>query len=599
MKSGLKDYACEWESELNIPLMEKEADDDLVECIVDTWRSLEVLPQIKFKGYEFDPNPSHVEINSYIYKREKRKRKKEKYDIKLKSDDLVGKLTVYLEATVIEEDPKTKERKIAVYPLKKVMLIPLQDENGYFHLKGKRFMLIYQLVEKSTYSSHSSITLKSLMPIALKRHSIDVTDIHDKSYTLPYYRVFVFRKEIDTILFYLAQGLDWCLDYLNVSEIISFIPTMEEEDEDFLYFPMSSKCILKVMKAPFMKYQYVQSIVGAFAEVCTNRITIAQLDDTKQWIKRIANPQNYEKGAGILRFFNRLLDKNTQKDLRLPEYHKKNIYALIRWMMEHYAELRLKDNCSLGEKRLRCNECISSLMDKEFSKRLNRVISHGDKVTIDNIKEIFKFSGEILIQKMHSSGLLRYDDCVNDMSMWSTLKYTSKGVHSLGSGNSNSIGIKYRSIHPSHLGYLDILVCGNSDPGTSGVISPFAKIDGLYFDGSDEKCDFYYNLVQDLKEYYAKSGKHCIGFTFDNERDFYDTLYMLDKVVDDEFKFYGTSREGQLEMIIEDGIDIDENTKQVSNHSKEDDDESSDDAGELSEYDDEPDKKTDNGKDED
>lgn len=62
--------------------------------------------------------------------------------------------------------------------------------------------------------------------------------------------------------------------------------------------------------------------------------------------------------------------------------------------MQEFNELRLKDNCDLRNKRLRCNEYIASLLTKEFSKRLNRIISMGDKVTIDNIREIFKFSGD-------------------------------------------------------------------------------------------------------------------------------------------------------------------------------------------------------------
>jgi hypothetical protein len=52
-------------------------------------------------------------------------------------------------------------------------------------------------------------------------------------------------------------------------------------------------------------------------------------------------------------------------------------------------------------KRLRANEYIASLFTKELSKRLNRIISLGDKANIANIHELFKFSGEILIQKMH------------------------------------------------------------------------------------------------------------------------------------------------------------------------------------------------------
>jgi hypothetical protein len=60
---------------------------------------------------------------------------------------------------------------------------------------------------------------------------------------------------------------------------------------------------------------------------------------------------------------------------------------------------------------------------------------------------------------MHTSGILRFDDNVNDMSFWSKFRYTNKGPHSLGGKNSNNIGIKYRDLHPSMLGEIDVLVC--------------------------------------------------------------------------------------------------------------------------------------------
>ena len=80
--------------------------------------------------------------------------------------------------------------------------------------------------------------------------------------------------------------------------------------------------------------------------------------------------------------------ETTKKVLKVPEYHSEDIYALLRWMMQDFNELRMKDNCDLNNKRLRCNEYIASLLTKEFSKRLNRIISMGEKATIDNIKEL-------------------------------------------------------------------------------------------------------------------------------------------------------------------------------------------------------------------
>ena len=562
MKSGLKSYICEWEDQLNLPLINKTADPPLVDYIVDAWKSLEVVEQIKFIGYDYTEKESDIDINKHIFKREKKKKKKDRHDIKFIDDDRCGKLTVYLEITMLETDPATGKTTYQKYPIKKSMLIPIADEQGYYQVKGKKYYLIYQMVEKSTYTSSSSVTLKSLMPIAVKRNIITVKDIDENEYNLPCYYVFVFRKEIPIILFYLSNGFKFAMDYLHVSDIVSFIEKMPSEREpNMLYFPLSGKCILKVYKDLFNKKPYIQSIVGSFETVCTNRVTLQQLDNTHEWIKRIVNPNNYEKGYSVLKYFNRLLDETTKKVLKVPDYYSEDIYALLRWIMENFNELRLKDNCDLGNKRLRCNEYIASLLTKEFSKRLNRIISMGDKATIDNLKELFKFPGDILLQKMHLSGVLRYDDTVNDMTFWSQLKYTSKGPHSLGGNNSNNIGIKYRDLHPSMLGNLDILVCGNSDPGTSGIISPFSKIDGLYFDSSDEPDSVYFDLLKDIEKKMTESGKTFIKCDFDNANDYYKMLDVLKKFTDDNVSVYGTSRENHYELVVNEDSDMDDTTK--------------------------------------
>lgn len=405
MKRALRDYVCEWEKELNVDLMNKADDRPLVEYVLDSWRSLEVIPQIKFIGYEYTEHESEIDINKHIFKRDKKKKKKDKYDVKFVNDDRVGRLTVHLEVSMMVTDPKTNETSLQVYPIKKAMLIPLQDENGYYYLKGKKYYLIYQLSEKSSYTSSQSVTIKSLMPIAVKRNPSVSYDINEKEYVLPCYYVYVLKKEVPVILFYLSRGYKYALDYLNVSQIISFldtIPSNAQTDEDNLYFPLSSKCVLKVDKNMFDKYTYVQSIVGAFCTVCTNRVTIKQLEDEKVWIKRLANPNNYDKGKGILKFFNRLLDKNTQNILKIPEYHKTDIYAVIRWIMQNFNYLRMKDNCDLKNKRLRCNEYIASLLDVKFSKNLSRIVSMGDKATIENIKELTLNSSIIWRQIMQT-----------------------------------------------------------------------------------------------------------------------------------------------------------------------------------------------------
>lgn len=398
MRSGLKHYVSEFEKDLNMSLINKTADRPLVEYIVDAWKSLEVVENIKFEKYEYTEKESEIDENKFLFKREKKKKKKERYDTKLIADTRVGLLTVYLTIKMLEKNPTTGETKYQVYPIKKSMLIPLQDEHGYYFIKGKPYYMIYQLLEASTYTSANSLTLKSLMPIAIKRNVIEVEDMHNKHYSLPYYNVYVFRKEIPVILFYLAHGLDYTMGFLDLTHVMSFVEKLPPEafdaENEFLYFPLSTKCYIKVYKSLFEKYPYIQAMVGSFCHVCTNRVTLAHLDDPKQWIKKITNPANYEKGLSTVKYFDRMLDETTKKVLRIPDYYKKDIYSLIKWMMQNFNELRLKDNCDLGTKRLRCNEYISSLLTKEFSKRLNRIISLGEKATIDNIREIFRFPGD-------------------------------------------------------------------------------------------------------------------------------------------------------------------------------------------------------------
>ena len=415
--------------------MNKEADLPLVEYVKDAWRSLEIVKNIKILKFEYNDMESDININKHIFKREKKKKKKDRFDFKFINDDRYGCLTVYIQITIEEVDPKTGEKTIRQKLLKKQMLIPLQDDEGYYYIKGKKYYIIYQLCDKSTYTSSSSVTLKSLMPIAVKRTSISAEnfvrssahaeDVRGMSYLLPVYNVFVFKKEIPIILFYAANGMQWGLSYLGLDEVIHFVPDVENADyEKNLYFAISSKCYIEVNKELFLLHPYVQSIVGSLLHVSTNRMSVEDMYSRENWIKRLSNNNTVEKGNDILVFVNRLMDETTKKILKLNTHNKDDVYAVLRWIMQNFNNLRLKDNLSLDNKRLRCNEYIASLLTIEFSKRLNKIITLGAKATMTDFMDMFKIPGNLLIQKMHSSGILRFDDTINDMDFFSKFKFT-------------------------------------------------------------------------------------------------------------------------------------------------------------------------------
>lgn len=561
MRSNLCHYVNKWEKELNIPLLEKSADKPLVEYVKEAFKSLEILKPIKITGFDYTEKESEIDINNYVFRRDKKKKKKERYGIKAIGDDRVGRLTVHIELALPDTNPSTKAHEYKIHNISKSILIPLQDENGYYVIKGKKYYIIYQMVEKSIYNVGNRISLKSLMPVDVRRIPKVVQDIDGVEYKLPLYTVVVVNRTIPAMLFYMSKGIKYALDYLNLDGIIEFIDKIENKDDSKIYFQLSNSCYMQVDREIFDKYTFVKSVVMGIIHISSNRVNLTNLNDKAYWIKKLANPANYEKGLTVLKYFDRLVDVTTSNILKIPEYYKGGSYSVVKWVMQHFNELRLKDNNDINNKRLRCNETISALLTTKFSERLKRVISLGEKANADNYLEIFRFPGDILIQQMQSSGILRYDDEVNDMSIWSKLKETTKGPHAMGEKNSNGVGIKVRDIHPSMLGNIDIIVCGNSDPGTSRTLSPFAKIQGLHFDASIEPSDFYYKISKEVNDKCKRNGDISVMVEFDNPTDFYKYISELEKFNNENISISGTSREGHYDVVLGRTIDMDDSSK--------------------------------------
>lgn len=493
MKNFIKEYQNPNESNLNFGLMDRDYDDDLIEHIVASCKSLEVLKYVKFLGYDYVQDERKIDINDYIMTRKKQKK---------------GEVSKYM----FLKDSRYAELKLKfklncrdkTETLTKKLLIPVPDRDGYYTIKGNKYFLMYQLVDASTYTTSQNLTLKSLMPVSVKRNSKEYKDSTGELHVAPTYSIYVFRKEIDILLFYFAKtGVKKALEYFSVDKVIRFVDS-ERDPENNMYFTISSKIMLEVNKHFFLKHQYVRSMTFMILNIVTNRLTFDMLEDKDYWVERIGslnatNVYNYrEKGLNTLTFFDRMLDETTKKILKLHGHNKKNIYSVVRWMIQNFNELRKKDNLDLTNKRLRCNEYIASLLTKAFSDRVNRTIRLGNKVTIENVRHIFKFQGDIIIQQLHTSGLLRFDDKINDMDFFSKLKYTMKGPNALGGKNANNISVKYRGIDPSYIGKIDINVCGTSDPGSTGIITPFAKTHGLYFDKNHEPEGSIFNFEREV-----------------------------------------------------------------------------------------------------
>ena len=75
---------------------------------------------------------------------------------------------------------------------------------------------------------------------------------------------------------------------------------------------------------------------------------------------------------------------------------------------------------------------------------------------------------------------------VSDMDSMQALKFTYKGVSGLGENSNQSIPNIYRSIHPSHIGRVDLDASSDGNPGITGTICPFTPIYNGFFDDYQE-----------------------------------------------------------------------------------------------------------------
>lgn len=418
------------EKNLNIDLIKRNNEEDLITFIVDAYKSLEITGFITFLGYDVIDDESIIDFSKYITTRKKIKKKEA--DIKYqyihpdRCVELVLKFKIHVkdESTIIS----------------KSILVPRMDENSYNTIRGKRYFLLYQLVDNSTYTSRNGLTLKSLMPICVNKNMDTLVDVNGNIYEIPYYYINVFKREIETFLFYLCRiGFRSTLKFFVVDKIISVIPTsVEANDDRFLYFKLNKNLTMVVNKYLFDRYLYIQSMALMVKRCVNAKTNINDLENITYWIQRLGslytNTQYklYESGKSTIAFFERLLDITTQKKLKLSNINKENIYFVVKWMVQNYMELKKKDNLDLNNKRLRLTEYISSLLTKRVNEGINRILTLGNKIKMKQVRDVFKFPGTIIFQLLYSNPLLKYDNRVNDLDALSALRYSVRGPKLLG-----------------------------------------------------------------------------------------------------------------------------------------------------------------------
>lgn len=525
------------EARINTGLMNRDYEKNLEDYVIDCFKSIElVLDNIKMTDYTFTIDVDEIDMSDYERSRRsanKNKRKpQEQEKIAFIKKSMVGELSMNFLVTLTEKEKVLirADEKLCKKRAENIdedfnlrfnvkLLVPIVDDRGRYLINGVLFNRLYQLTEASTYITPATVVLKSIMPIMVKRGKYTAEALDGTTYVLHSYKVLMFKSFMNVLYFYLAtKGWEQTLQFLYLSEYLSLEFFDEEEpkfDPRFTYFKINAGLAIKVDKR-FLVNKYIQSMIGTILDaVGNNRYTYDQIMDKNTWIKRIGTTRKkvndevmLELGNRYLLLFNRMYDLTIKDALQLTNHNKKDIYAIIRWIIQNYDDLRAKDNLDYMNKRLRGNEQYGSLLNEHVSGKIKKLISvvsdTGEKI-INKYKNFFCYYGRELISRMHSSGLIRNEDIVNDMDMFARLRFTRKGPNALGNKNSRNVSSSQRAIHPSEIGIDSLCTCSASDPGLTNYINPLCETDGLLFKGRNaEPESFYYDFINEMRRLEGK-----------------------------------------------------------------------------------------------
>ena len=541
MYKMLSDYCRSFDDKLNLPLINRELDKELYLYVYETIKSLEVFDSIKILGYEYKDKANDIKLNDYQRTRIQTSKKvqDEPIEVMHMAESRCGELTIHYELSidVKQEDGSTK---LMSKKYSKNILIPIKDDDGYYMLKGKRYILMYQLVDSTTYSTSNSVVLKSIMPITCKRKSKVIYDVDRNPYTVPIYFTNIFKNEINMLLLFFAKmGFLESLIYLSVDKVITLSTTLGDDLDRYVYFKISQDTFIKANKFAFDECVEVRSIVGMLLDSVNNRATIENIVDKNFWLEKLGHQPNIQqpafkraKAKNLLLSVDRMMDMTTRRVLNISADHKDSMYSALRWMFMNYNDLKSKRIMDITNKRLRDNEYIASLMTRELSNTLYRIMSKVRKPqsrNLNTLEELFSFRGDILINNLYNSGLFKFDDVVNDMDFWNKLKYTIKGPNSQGGSSGKTIATCQRGIDPSFVGRIDLNVVGNSDPGATGILTPFIKTHGLNISDKKEPESKQFELLQVIEEAVKNEYEYTEKFGIETYDDYYE---MVNKIYD-------------------------------------------------------------------
>ena len=468
-------------------------DDDLIEGMKRVILSCQRDKYFVLKVLNFETIKDYNEINRTLYEYYSSKTKNGKridynYEyINLRdSDIMLLKVTYYVKLNIPENkirvDSKTGELEKSEGTVDVLIALPRYVDKYYFRILGNYYNPIFQIVDGSTYNNSTSnsktqtITLKTqFMPIKVYKEYYELVDICDKqAHRCVLFASYVFTKKTDTIKFILGRyGFYGTLEMLGLEGI--YIQKYEDNkplDPNIFYnfSDKQGKIILSVIKRLFDKDNVTQSFCYTILKSVKKLDKFNEIYNPRYWNKALGadfQSATLDKGIPVLDSLESIYDLEIKQSIRLPMEDKKDTYCILRWMMREFSYLKQRDNIDISTKHPRkADEYLPAIYAKKISTGIYRISDKGKNISFKDVTRVIDTAPDYILKSINSANLVDYVDLVNDNDAELALSYTYKGISGLGDqGNGTAVPIIYRSVHPSHLGRVDLDSSSASDQG--------------------------------------------------------------------------------------------------------------------------------------
>ena len=470
------------EQEFNNDLIYWRANDDIKDYLKDVFKALEVIPEIKLKNIEIIYDESNFPKNL----------------IRNEVED--SRLNLAVTTFEITAEGRTETLVFNLF-------LPKLINNFFYRLNGNLYYPIFQLVDRGTYPTKKTFTLKTLlMPIIFRT---DNRKILKSIYSEDEYiqgMVFVldiFKARYNVLEYFLAHyGLAATIEFFGFSiEDFEFNTTDKKEElDDYFVVALEGKSnlTLGVKKEWFKENQSFKESFFITLVDSLNGLTLKKLEEETEegknqlWLKRlgkkftssVSSANAIPKAEKILLSLFRILDERTKKNLKhVASEDKENIFCVLRWMMINYRILSRLDPMDLNNKRIRISEYLIHKLLLRLSEATYRLLNSSRELNMRRITGIFtSINPFFVINKIINNELIRYGNAVNQHDLFSVaLRYTLRGPQALGGKGGSDINIKARGQHPSYVGRISLNSASASDPGMTGTLVPFVETDGQIF----------------------------------------------------------------------------------------------------------------------